>query len=105
MITIQFNNDEFEAVISQSEMFRYIVARTLGKAQEDLSWKVVPTEAQLLDQLRTYVRANFSNTSKIAGIKYVRQWAADNQPKLSWSTYESLYGLANAKRFVEELIR
>lgn len=104
-INISLTEDEMEMVMSQSATFRYIVTRTLGNAQVDLGKMVKPTEAQLMDQLRTYVRNNFGSNSKIAGIKYVRQWAADNRNNLSFATYESLYGLANAKRFVEDLIQ
>ncbi len=104
-VNIEMTQDEVEAVASQSATVRYILARKLAEAQATLSQKVDPTEGQLVEQLRTYVRANFSNSSKIAGIKYVRQWAADNRNRLSFTVYESLYGLANAKRFVEDLIQ
>lgn len=102
---ITLTEDEMELVLAQSSTFRYIVTRNLANAQAELSTKVDPTETQLMDNLRCHVRTSFGPSTKIAGIKYVRQWAADNQRLLSPATYESLYGLANAKRFVEDIIQ
>lgn len=106
MITISFNQTELQGVMNESPSFRSLVARTLENTQASLLVKTeLPLEGRLVEQLRTYVRTHFSNTNKIAGIKYVRQWAVDNKYRLSDETYQKLYSLIGAKEFVENLLR
>lgn len=104
MITIQFNEDEAEAVLSQSATYRYLLIRTLAKAQAENAKLVSPTEEQLLQKLNAYVRSNFSSSTKIAGIKYVRQFVAYSAAYLSSETHSRLYSLSGAKQYVENLI-
>jgi hypothetical protein len=104
MITIQFNEDEAETVLSQSATFRYMMFRALKAAQAENAKLVKPTEIQLLQKLNNYVRSNFSSPTKIAGIKYVRQFVSDNMTYLTLETYNRLYSLSGAKQYVENLI-
>ena len=104
MITIQLTDSEVDAVLIQSPAFRAMFVQRYTEAQKSLAKSIQPTEEQLVNRLTQYVRNNFGFNSKIAGIKYVRQFVSDNKDNFSYHTYNRLYSLSGAKTFVENLI-
>lgn len=83
---IQMTQQDVEVVLAESPRFRSVIASLVEH----------PSESDV-EKLKNTIRTIFSNSSKIPAIKYVRQWAVDNN-------YENLKSLTQSKQFVESLL-
>lgn len=111
MINFSLQTEQVEQLMTESPLFRVIVAKQLSNLQHSPSQarQTYYNESVLLDGLRNYVSGVFNTANKIAAnkiaaIKYVRQWVVDNSAVLSPNTKETLNSLSGAKNFVESLL-
>jgi hypothetical protein len=85
-MNISMTQLDIATILTESPRFREVAAKALASA-----------EPLALDQLKGWVRGSFGSTSRIPAIKFVRLWAHDNN-------FPGLVGLADAKKFIDELI-
>ena len=90
--TLSLTKPQLTTLMEESYTFREYVADQLVKPPQ-----LVPVSAFELQALESYVKNNFGVMSRIAAIKYVREWATLNN-------YGSLNNLSAAKTFVDKLI-
>jgi hypothetical protein len=111
IINFPLTEDEIYDIMSESPKFKSIVLAKLFQQQSSLSSLTETNKGEVLNSislvanLRNYIIGNFRNTTKISAIKYVRQWCVDNRQYLSVETYNDLYSLVGAKKFVEGIIQ
>lgn len=92
---LSVTKSDLAVILAESQHFRAIVASALTSTENDInnpksiiSW---PTK----EGLAILVAKIFSDSSKIPAIKFVRQWAIDNN-------VTDLQSLAESKSFVEK---
>ena len=107
MINLSLSEAEVGTILVESETFRQCIIRQLTQTQGQLNTvnMAYSHETRIVNELTNYIRNNFGSFTKIAGIKYVRQWALDHISQITPQTYERFYSLRGAKEFVENLIR
>lgn len=90
-INLRIDSLDLEVVLFESPHMRKVVAAWMAAASPP-----IPAVKDIKESLRNYILRNFNRDHWIAAIKYVREWAVDNN-------VEELKGLANAKNFVTDI--
>ena len=93
-VSLTFDSDQLTVIMDESYTFRKILAeRMVNSAVPAPSFTNVSEVAFLKD----YVKRTYREDSRIAAVKYVREWALTNH-------HTPLLSLTDAKNFVWELI-
>lgn len=103
MISFELTAEQIATIVGESQTFKSLVIARLFESTTDKRQRMYGNEH--INRLYWYVQDNYDRVnSKIAAIKYVRQYVGEHQSNIDNVDYENLKSLYGAKEFVEKAL-